>query len=311
MLTLADNLTVPPTWWTTLTSSQGLVFLAIFLACLIVMIGLSVRLRQISAPARRARAERGEGFAGRAGDESGVATIEFVLVFPFLLTTVLLLLQTVLLFTGLFYVNYAAYSAARSAIVYIPVEEGGMETNTIVPVEGNPKYDRISSAAAIAVIPVSGREAGSTGRYEARVAQYMPAMQSFYQASGQQAPGWVNNLLEARVHYAVNHTFVTLQRAEVQGDGTVTYIDVTGQYTYAPKEAVVVEVRHEMALTVPFASRLFAATSSDTGNYTTASRSINTPGPEGLWTAITARAVLTNEGIDRHLPERPRVPRRP
>jgi len=72
--------------------------------------------------------------------------VEFVIVFPVLLLLVLLFIQTTLILTARHVVHYAAFCAARSAIVYIPVEDGEY---------GDDFVGKAHQAAAIACIPIS------------------------------------------------------------------------------------------------------------------------------------------------------------
>lgn len=53
-------------------------------------------------------------------DESGQAMVEFVVVFPVVFLLCLVIMQTFLLLSARQVVNYAAYCAARSAIVFLP-----------------------------------------------------------------------------------------------------------------------------------------------------------------------------------------------
>ncbi|XAM01354.1 pilus assembly protein [Phycisphaeraceae bacterium D3-23] len=289
-------------WWETLTSGPAVTCLAIAGVCVLLLVFMGWRLRRTS-PSRA---------GGGPSNESGVATIEFVLVAPFLLTVTLILIQTMLVFTGLFYVNYSAYAAARSAIVYIPANIGADGPNVLTPIEGGFKFDHIRAAAIIAVMPVSGQEEGDLQMATTLVS----GLHRYYSAQGQTAPGWVDNLAEGRLNYAEQHTTVTVQSVNALDDGTVLFSDVTGQVNFGPKEAIAVQVRHEFALTVPVASQLFRLSGSrsdgaNSGSYSPQSRTNNgSPPPPGTWTVIRARAILTNEGIDRTLPDPPRVPRR-
>ena len=194
-----------PWGWETLTSSQSLAYLGVAAGCLLLIVWLVCRLRAISAPTRRTDERR--------RDESGVATIEFVLVAPFLLGITLILVQTMLVFTGLFYVNYAAYAAARSAIVYIPADLAPDGPNTVTPSEGFEKYDRIQAAAVIAVMPVSGQENGE----QDSVNELVNGLNRYFQAQGKTPPHWVENLIPGRFNYAAAHTAVTLQTVGAAG----------------------------------------------------------------------------------------------
>ena len=141
------------------------------------------------------------------------------------------------------------------------------------------------------------------------------ALNDYYAQQGRSAPGWVDNLAQGRLNYAAQHTTVSLQTIEQRQDGTLRFSDITSGNEIGPKDAVAVEVRHEFALTVPLASKLFqlggsSDGGSNSGSYSPQNRSASgDPGPPGAWTAITARAILTNEGIRRTLPDPPRVPR--
>ncbi len=304
-LLLIAQLDGPPQqgwWWSTLASGPALTLLAVALLCLLLLVYLGVRLRRVTAAQRRSTVRE------RLAGDSGVAMIEFVLVTPILLFITLLLLQTALVFTGLFYVQYSAFAAARSAIVYIPSDYG------LPPNEIDLRSDKSSviiGSAMIAVAPVSGRESG-TSRTEVDVGpMFSRGFSSMYSSLGEDEPPWVNGMLNERLYYAINHTEVELHRVYPGvGDGAVRFEPLDGYTTFGPKDAVAVTVHHEFALTVPLASRAFAL-AGESGSYTPASRSgSESPGPPGQWTLIKARAILTNEGIDRRLPPAPAVPRR-
>lgn len=295
-------------WWSTLTSGTGMVLLGLIVGFTLLLALLSWRLRQtgVMALAENANHPTGlKGLAKRLADDSGTATVEFVLVTPILLTITLLLVQTTLVFTGLFYVNYAAFAAARSAIVYVPLELDD-PANAITTIEGGTKFDRIRSAAIIALIPVSGEEAGTFPAAD----QIIEGLRSAHESLGQTTPGWVDNLLPGRLSYAANHTEVTLYEVVAEENGSIGFITAAGYYEFGPKDAIAAEVRHEMALTIPIASQIFTAASGNSGSYTTRTRDNDSPGPPGRWTEVTARYVLSNQGIERPLPDAPPVPRR-
>lgn len=241
----------------------------------------------------------------RLSDDSGVAMIEFVLVTPVLLTVTLLLIQTMLVFTGLFYVQYSAFAAARTAIVQIPTASSEA-INEFDPSSNSTKYEAIRSAAVLGVLPISGRESGSSVASSELVA----GIGEVFASQGRGEPAWVDEMLGERLSYAINHTEIGLESVFAEdGSQTVDFVPVNSYTVFSPKEAIAVRVRHEFALTVPLASRVFSAVG-ESGSYSPAGRNGDSPGPPGLWTVIEARAILTNEGIDRRLPEAPGVPRR-
>lgn len=285
-------------WWTTLTSGPAIWLLGFAVLCLALLLYLGLRLRAVSAHYRRAAVKQ------RLSGDSGVAMIEFVLVTPILLIVMLLLIQTMLVFTGLFYVQYSAYAAARTAIVQIPTASTE-PVNDLMPSRGSDKFDAIELAATLAVLPVSGRESGSS----VAGSQLAFGLGEVFAAQGRSTPAWVNRLIAERLNYAMNHTEVTVETVRPGfGSQTVEIEPIDEYHTFTPKEAIGVRVRHEFALSIPLASRIFAAVG-ESGSYTPASRDGDSPGPPGQWTLIESRAILTNEGIDRRLPEAPEVPR--
>lgn len=288
-------------WWSTLSSRPALWMLALSAGCLVVLVFLAWRVRRVSVAARRPTIRQ------RLADDSGVAMMEFALVAPLILVVVLILIQAMLLFTGLFYVQYSAFAAARSAIVQIPTVSTE-ESNYILPVRGSDKFDAIETAAMLAVVPVCGREDGS--RSQVVINEIVAGMHDLYQAQGKEAPNWVDMLLAQRINYAMNHTEVVLEKVVPMADNeSVRFETVSGMTRFSDKEAIAARVRHEFALTVPLASKVFALTGSS-GNYTPVTSNSDNPQPPGYWTLIEARAILTNEGINRNLPDPPPVQRR-
>ena len=288
-------------WWVALTSGPALWLLGFAVLCVVLLMYFGLRLRAMSAGVRRASVRE------RLADDSGVAMIEFVLVTPILLIVTLLLIQTMLVFTGLFYVQYSAFAAARTAIVQIP-SELGLPSNEIG--SSSAKADKILGSAVVALVPVSGRESSTNSAGAAIGPLFVGAMSQMYSTQGKSEPNWVNEMLAERINYAANHTDIELHRVYPgEGSQTVVLEPIEGYTLLGPKDAISVTVRHEFALSVPLASRVFSAVG-ESGSYSPASRDGESPGPPGQWTMIESRAILTNEGIDRRLPQAPEVPRR-
>jgi hypothetical protein len=78
-------------------------------------------------------------------DQSGQAMVEFALVFPVLFLLILLIIQTAFVCVAKQMVNYAAFCAARSAMVWCGEEDAKSET----------VLDKAKRAAYIACIPIS------------------------------------------------------------------------------------------------------------------------------------------------------------
>ncbi len=233
--------------------------------------------------------------AGVVSNESGTASIEFVLVTPLLMFMVLALLQTMLVMTGQVYVHHAAFAATRSAIVQIPIDDSqaGVEAaNEIVMHPSSVKYDAIRRAAVFALVAVSGRsEAGLTGgeAFEAGLA-------GMYDAYGREVPNWVTALAADRLRYADANTHVTLVDTFI-ADGQVQFVDMQRNvlYAYGPKDPVTVSVRHWFNLSMPYARLIFA--DGDTN--------------DGSQARLEAQYTLTNEGVSDRLPLPPPWPREP
>ena len=230
----------------------------------------------------------------RLRGDGGVATVEFVLVFPVALLTVLVLLQTTLMMAGNVFIHYAAFAATRAAIVQAPtgrvggggeLKQGGDDT----------RWQKVERSAAFALAPVSGKVgAGAEGE---RLASGLTAM---YEDLGAEVPGWVDSLAGQRLNYALEHTDAKLYYTRVRRGG-VRLVEVGngGTIFYDPKAPVTVGVSHRLHLSIPYASVLFSD-----GTHGTA-------GGDTHYANLFATSTLTLEGYDRNLPEEPPVERDP
>jgi len=284
-------------WWSTLTSRPALILIGVALGCIVMMLFMGARLKAVSETRWPTKLRE------KLADDSGVAMIEFALVTPFLMFITLILIQTMLVFSGLFYVQYSAFTGVRSAIVQIP-RESDEPRNFIMPVTGSDKYESIKAAVIFGLMPVCGREDGTVPGGD----QIVAGVTEVYQSQDMQTPPWVAEVLIQRLVYGVNHTEVVIERLEVSGTNDVTFTEINGLSEFSPKEAISVHVRHEFALSIPLAGDVYAL-ASNSGTYTPASRNSDSPGPPGNWTMIEARAILNNEGIRQTLPDAPPVPR--
>ncbi len=260
--------------------------------------GIVVLTRMLYGMGQRQRASM-PSWRGRMSDQKGTATIEFVLVLPVLIVLVLLLIQTMLMMVGNVFVHYAAYAAARVAVVQIPrdlSESGDGDVNFIRAEEGNEKFDRIQSAAASAVMPVSGPLGGNS----VEATRLRTGLQAYFRAYEVSPPNWVSRLAPKRMDYAIEHTRVTLSKIDDTGD-TVRFDELApGEIAeFSPKEPIGVEVAHRLHLSIPYVGVIFADGTHDTAD-----------GPAG-YSVIRATSMLSNEGFGTELPEPPPVPRRP
>jgi hypothetical protein len=218
---------------------------------------------------------------GRPPGEGGQVLLEFVMVLPIALMLALTMAQAALLMAGHVCVHYAAYCAARAAIVQIPADlsppglcdEPGFEgPNRLFGPDASAKRRPIAAAAQWAVLPVSCGHRDAPADADESLPN---ALESYFLRYGQQPPGWVQSLAR-RGRYAAEHTRVEIEPPESGG-------------TYGPGEAIRVAVEHDFYLSVPYAGRMFALFSGRDARELTFA--------EGAWaTVMRAEAQLMNAG---------------
>lgn len=203
--------------------------------------------------------------------DKGTAAIEFALVFPIALVVVLIMVQSSLLLAGNMAVHYAAYAAARAAIVWIPENVSYEEPkNVMSDSDGSVKMYHIRAAAIYAVMPVSASKPVGNGSSEGDFAAIQQGIERFYQLYGMGVPGWVQTMLPGKFAYAWNHTSVWVD-PPANGE------------TYGDHETIKVHVRHDLYLPVPYVNRIFGdVLCSKCGDYAT---------------RVDASCALTNQGV--------------
>lgn len=247
------------------------------------------RFMSVMTQARIEQAERRPEDA--ASGQGGASAVEMVLLLPLLLALLLTILQVALIVQAKFVVNYAAFCAARSAIVTIPAKVqgvGGVEERNRLNLRSNdsPKMGMIHRAAALPCVAIS--PAWSTGILLATLAPLKPEtavpmeeLALMFPASREETN--ISQQLVARAHYAFN---TTNTRVEIFGEGG----NQSG--TFGEQELVRVRVTFRYYLTVPFANRLFG-TSYYGIKFLSGFGLIN---QSGLYAPITEEYTLVNEG---------------
>ncbi len=201
------------------------------------------------------------GAAGRQrrDGQSGAAVLEFAMALPIALVLVLIMTQSSLLMGGNLCVHYAAYCAARSAIVQIPRDLSLSEPpNVVTDLAGSSKRNKIKLAAVWAVMPVSS----SSKQFPPGNGSITDDLKSFFKDSGvdeNDMPGWLSSgKLGRMMNYAEKHTQIELmQRVDMGQDEPPEYHTLSYPYIYGEHEEVRVVVRHKFYLAVPYADRLF------------------------------------------------------
>lgn len=284
-------------WWSSALSSDLGLRCAAIAGVGVVVLALALRagwgLRRSASGVGKPGLTLSEKFRG----EDGTATLEFVLVFVPALAVCLILLQTVLAFSGNLFVHYAAFVATRAAIVEAP--GGNLGGGGQLSENNDPAYDRVERAAAFALAPVSGRLStaggGDPAAFEAGLAAY-------FRDAGQTPPPWVSGLAGERLAYALAHTNLDLYVTRVTDGGGAELDKLTGPpgsnaVGYGPKDPVTLGVRHRLHLSIPYASAVFAD-----GTHATA-------GGQTAYSNVSATSTMTLEGYDVNLPELPVVER--
>ncbi len=181
--------------------------------------------------------------------QSGAAILEFTIIIPIIGSLAMVMVQSAFLMGGNLCVHYAAYCAARSAVVQIPRDYSdiGEDPNVLGHPDGSKKFMRIKDAAIWAVMPVSaggenvpeGYDAGLTGELKAMFTRY-----------GGDAPGWLDDRIKRKFDYATGHTFVEV---DPPADGE----------RYEVHEDIRVKVEHTLYMSVPYANWLFSKLDDD------------------------------------------------
>ena len=216
--------------------------------------------------------------AGRA--VGGTAVIEFAMLFPIAVMVLMIMVQLALLMQGNLLVNYAAYAAARSAVVQIPEEYPGEGRNELAPAGW--KMERIRRAAVLALTPVSGRIPPETAGLNIQA-----DLRTLYEQSGETPRAGLARAFAEKFTYADRHTRI-VEVGPPQGQGVFT-----------SRQPVEVTIEHDLVLGVPFARAIFAD-----GSFRDAE------GNTHYYTTVEACYKLTNEG-PRLEPEEPYCPQPP
>jgi hypothetical protein len=227
-------------------------------------------------------------FRRRRIGQRGQAMAEFAISFPIVLITTLILIQLALMYQARNVVTYAAFAAARAAIVWIPAEtenEGVHEINT----DGGQKWNKIHQAASLACVPISPRAsvvlAGmpGVGGVLGDVFGAFSGMMSGLGLAGE----YLDSGLQ-RYAYSTFATEVKLYKATEAGfeeqSGTVTW-------NYPTDADVAVRVRHRYYLPIPLVNRFIG----DEWSFLSIPPffSLNLP---GQYTFIRSVSVLPLEG---------------
>jgi len=187
----------------------------------------------------------------------GTSELEFAMAFPVFLVSVLTTVQMALTINALLVVDYAAYCAARSAIVWIPQALPGEPAHAVDAGQSrsSEKWSRVRRAATLAVTPIAPRlsrfrfglsipaSGGVDGRGLARLAQAADAS------------------LSGRVDYVRMGAAIADKWLYANWFTDVRLEDRAGrlQSRFESGSTVTARVTHKFELAVPFASQAIGA----------------------------------------------------
>jgi len=201
--------------------------------------------------------------------------IEFVLVLPIAMVIVLLMVQSSMLMGAYLCVNYSSYCAARAAVTIVPAELGDEWPNVVAnesDTAGSEKISRIHQAAVWAVMPIGYGAYEQASPYADVLVDGLESLLGQYNLSSWPA---LRKRLGRKLAYAAQNTTV---RLTPPADGL----------QYAEHEDLTVTVRHNLYLSVPYASLLLARLDGE--------HSVKiAPGRYAVWVEIPC--TLTNEGV--------------
>jgi TadE-like protein len=190
--------------------------------------------------------------------ESGSSAVEFVLVIPPLAVLLLMILQIALIVQAKFVVNYAAFCAARSAVVVIP---DNLSANRIVESRnqiGNPdtseKLETIHRAAALplsAISPLKGFSAATGLPILTNPDATVELLKLIPFDVG--SPSMVGQMM-LRAPYAYHQENTVVKVLTLEGNEGGSFRD---------HDWVTVKVTYRYYLAVPFAKKLFGTSYSN------------------------------------------------
>jgi hypothetical protein len=225
--------------------------------------------------------------------DAGQAMTEVAISFPVLLITTLILMQLALMFQARNVVTYAAFSAARAAIVWIPASIPTEDTH-VIQIDGGTKIDKIQQAAAMACVPISPKASNVMGGVPFigdLIASSSVAFTSLVSVLGLPSSYAENGL--QRYAYSSFATKVFIYKATENGIGDGGGFESgLSTWTYPENPAdVAVLVEHNYYLSIPVVNRIIgdSATSLDFGS----GLGLSIP---GRFTTIRSFAVLPLEG---------------
>ncbi len=226
-------------------------------------------------------------------DRRGQAMLEFAIVFPVQLFTMLAIAQMALMYNAKNVVLYSAFAAARSAIVWIPAETDSEWPGEINLSDFSEKYRAIHTAAAIANVPISQRaswviaDLGSFGAavedivvFVDGILSYIPGLSEVFDYADRFAYAW-----------ALTYVWLgtTSNEAHDFEPADWPFFDTSFD---DPDGDISVQVVHQFYLVIPLVNRFLGATTPTPIEFFW----LDYLGTDDHFTTIRATCTLTLEG---------------
>jgi len=198
------------------------------------------------------------GFRRLPRAQAGQAITEFVIVFWAMFMTIMGVAQMSLMYNAKNVTLYAAYSAARSAIVWIPQATDDEGVNAITIDSGYEKYGNIKQSAALACVPISRKASqllGSLPIIGGPILSIVAAIQNMLAVIP-----LANQLLDYADRFAYAYVLTNVWFVDIDGNGQATSKGGSGtQITYADHQDVSVQVDHCLHLQIPLVAQIIDA----------------------------------------------------
>jgi len=187
--------------------------------------------------------------------QAGQAITEFVVVFWALIMTVTGVAQMSLMYNAKQVALYAAFAAARSAIVWIPQDvEGEDPPNQVTLSSGYEKYGNIKSSAALACVPISQSATDVLGNLPV-IGPVVNDIMNAIHSTLAVIPG-LNQAVDYADKFAYAYALTTVSFVQ-QGPGGITEIGSPGGTLNFPEHSdITVEVEHCLFLPIPVAGHV-------------------------------------------------------
>jgi len=266
-------------------------------------------------------------------EKGGVQSLSFVLTLPLFIIFMMFIVQLSQMTIGKVVVEYAGFAAARSASVWIPAHlEGGLEDENRIGAyaylgevndaggpysvyeiqPGSPKHNKITTAAAMACMPICPSRTTGAGLDHANMQGLASISRAYHAAAPQQAQNsMVRTRLQNKWGYALANTRVRILIRHKEDEPPLAQHEVPPylrEFDFNEigwQDQLIVTVMHDFAL-LPGPGRLLArpprTTAASSGQSSTRlSQTIRNN--DGVWVyPLTSTVRLSNEG------EKPLVP---